>query len=76
MPSIKPVHWTTLVCIFEKIGYIHVRTKGDHMSFDRPGSSRPVVIPRYDEIPVFIIQKNMKTAGLSREEYFRLLEEC
>jgi len=35
-----------------------------------------VVIPAYREIPVFIIQNNLRTAGLSRAEYFRLLEEC
>lgn len=76
MPSINPVHWTTLVCIFEKIGYVHVRTKGDHMVFSRPGSPRPIIIPKYEEVPVFIIRNNMRTAGLSREEYFRLLAEC
>jgi hypothetical protein len=40
------------------------------------GIARPVVIPTYGEIPVFIIRTNLKTAGISREEYFRLLEEC
>ncbi|MFH1743891.1 MAG: hypothetical protein ABIH23_33210 [bacterium] len=37
--------------------------------------ARPLVIPTYHEIPVAIIQDNLKTAGISREEHFRLLEE-
>ena len=37
--------------------------------------SRPVVIPTYAEVPVFIIRNNLKTAGLSRDDYFRLLEQ-
>jgi hypothetical protein len=32
------------------------------------------VIPRYDEVPVTIILNNMKTAGMTREEYLRLLQ--
>ncbi len=37
--------------------------------------ARPVIIPKYMEIPVFIIRNNLKTAGLSRDEYFALLEK-
>jgi hypothetical protein len=34
---------------------------------------RPLVLPTYDEVPVSIIRNNLKTAGLSREDFFRLL---
>ncbi len=37
--------------------------------------ARPVVIPAYKEVPVFVIRNNLKTAGLSRDEYFGLLEK-
>ena len=50
-----------------------VRTEGDHHVFSKEGVSRPVVIPDYDEVPVFIIRNNLRTAGISRDEYFRLL---
>jgi len=33
------------------------------------------VIPTYAEVPVFIIRNNLRTAGLSRDEYFRLLRQ-
>jgi hypothetical protein len=36
---------------------------------------RPLVIPDWDEVPVFIIKNNLKSAGISREEYFALLDE-
>lgn len=39
-----------------------------------PGAKRAVVIPEYDEIDVEIIKNNMRTADMSREEYFKLLE--
>jgi hypothetical protein len=32
------------------------------------------VVPRYDPLPVFIIKNVLRTAGISRERYFELLE--
>lgn len=52
-----------------------MRTEGDHFVYTKPGVARPVVIPDWDEVPVFIIKNNLRTAGLSREEYFALLGE-
>jgi predicted RNA binding protein YcfA (HicA-like mRNA interferase family) len=49
------------------------RQEGSHRSYTKPGISRPVVIPEYEEVPVFVIKNNLKTAGISRDEYFRLL---
>ncbi|MGH7799562.1 MAG: hypothetical protein ACREOW_02910 [Thermodesulfobacteriota bacterium] len=45
------------------------------MIFDHPRAKRPVVIPKYDEVPVTVILANMRTIGMTREEYFKLLEE-
>jgi hypothetical protein len=33
------------------------------------------VIPAYRQVPVFVIRNNLKTAGLSRDEYFVLLDQ-
>jgi hypothetical protein len=51
------------------------KTGRDHRSYTKPGISRPIVIPTYDEVPVSIIRNNLKTAGITREEYFILLEK-
>ena len=76
MPKLSPVSYTILKCIFEKEGFTHVRTEGDHLVFTKPGVLRPVVIPKYKSLPVFIIKNNLRTAGISRERYFELLDEC
>jgi hypothetical protein len=34
-----------------------------------------VVIPEYSEIDVEIIKNNLKTAGISREDYFEILKK-
>ena len=71
--KIKPTNWQTQVKIFEKYGCILVRQKGDHLIFHHENARRAVVIPKYDEIPVTVIRNNMKTIGMTREEYFYLL---
>ena len=75
MPRITPVHWRTLEKVFLAAGFQFARQEGSHRSYVKSGVSRPIVIPTYDEIPVSIIRNNLKTAGISRDEYFRLLEK-
>lgn len=74
MPRMNPVHWRQLERVILAAGFTFVRQEGSHRSYVKAGVLRPVVIPTYDEVPVFIIRNNLKTAGISRDEYFRLLE--
>ena len=75
MPKINPTHWKKLAKVFEKKGFIYLRTEGDHLIYDKAGIARPVVIPKYKEVPEFIILNNLKTAGISRKEYLKLLSK-
>jgi predicted RNA binding protein YcfA (HicA-like mRNA interferase family) len=74
MPRLTPVHWKILEKIFLAAGFRFARQEGSHRSYVKPGVSRPLVIPTYDEVPVAIVRNNLKTAGISREEYLNLLE--
>ncbi|HEY5345707.1 MAG TPA: type II toxin-antitoxin system HicA family toxin [Verrucomicrobiae bacterium] len=75
MPKFAPVDWKTLERIFIASGFQFARQEGSHRSYLKPGVARPVVIPAYREVPVFIIRNNLKTAGISRDDYFSLLEK-
>lgn len=75
MPGIKPIHYSKLTKVFEKVGWTYQRTRGDHMIFTKKDFLRPVVIPKYRTIPVFIIKNNLRTAKISNEEYFNLLKK-
>lgn len=74
MPRLTPVHWRKLSRVFEKAGWRYSRTKGDHLIYVKRGFIRPVVIPKYKEVPQFIIQKNPQTAKITRKEYFKLVK--
>ncbi|MHB8524082.1 MAG: type II toxin-antitoxin system HicA family toxin [Limisphaerales bacterium] len=71
--AIRPLPWQSVVKVFEAAGCVYHRTKGDHLVYHFPGALRPVIIPRYREVPVFVIRNNMRVIGLSRERYLELL---
>jgi predicted RNA binding protein YcfA (HicA-like mRNA interferase family) len=73
MPRIVPIPYQKLVRVLEAEGFALVRERGDHMIFSKPGILRPLVVPRYDALPVFIIKNVLRTAQISRERYLELL---
>jgi len=75
MTKIYPTDWKTQIKIFELYGCRHKRKKGSHHVLTFPSAKRAVVIPEYKEIDVDIIKNNMRTVGMTREEYFVLLEK-
>ncbi len=76
MPRITPIHWKVLECIFQKAGFVFERHRGDHRTYSKKGVRRPIVIPTYNEIQLDIIKGNMRTAGMTNNEYFQFLKKC
>ena len=76
MPRISSVPYQRLCRVFELAGFTLVRQEGDHRVYTKPGIPRPIVIPCYRAVPVFIILNNLRTAGISREAYFSFLEKA
>jgi predicted RNA binding protein YcfA (HicA-like mRNA interferase family) len=75
--KITPQKARVLVSVFEKVGYHRVRQKGSHIIMRRDDDNVPIAIPDHpsQEIQSFLIIRLLKEAGISREEYFRLLKE-
>jgi len=73
VPRLTPLPWRTLEKVFLAAGFMFVRQQGSHRTYVKPGVSRPVVIPTYSEVPLLIIRNNLRTAGLTREEFLALL---
>ncbi len=75
-PRIIPIPWKTVECIFLRAGFVFDRQIGDHRMCRRKGCPRSVVIPMWKEVSEDIIHSNMRTADMSREEYFAHLKDC
>jgi len=73
---ITPIHYQTLVKVFEAVGFTVKRQKGDHLIMTKPGAKRPVVIKtRPSQVPVTHIRTNLTNAGVSRKQYFELITQ-
>jgi len=59
--------------MFQMFGCEYKRKEGSHHVLRYPGAKRAVVIPEYNEVDVEIIKNNMRTVGMTREQYFDLL---
>ncbi len=76
MSRLTPQSWRVLDCIFRKAGFAFVRQASSHRVYEKDGVLRPLIVPEYDEVGVEIIQGLLKTAGMTRGEYFALLKKC
>jgi predicted RNA binding protein YcfA (HicA-like mRNA interferase family) len=75
MPRLTPVHYSALIKVFRKKGYSIKRHEGSHIVMNKPGASRPIIIPTYAEVGVSIIKANLRSADISHREYFELLAD-
>jgi predicted RNA binding protein YcfA (HicA-like mRNA interferase family) len=62
--------------VFGKLGYRMAGQKGSHIKLEKAGTARPLIVPRYDEVGIDIIQNLIRTAGINREAFLELLELC
>ena len=63
MPRITPVHWRSLVRVFEACGFVEERTAGSHIVMTKDGVARPVVVPKHRAVAVSIIRNNTEPPG-------------
>ena len=51
-----------------------MREEGDHRIYWKEGLKRPIVVPR-DTLPPFIVLNNLRTLGVSRDDYLKKLKK-
>ena len=75
MPRLNPIKWQEFEKFLLFIGCEFKREKGDHRVYWRYDLKRPIIIPRYNPLPIMIIKSNLRTLHLSNEEYFEILKK-
>jgi len=74
--SLRPLPADKVIKVLVKIGFKPVRQRGSHVILKRD-DGRVTVIPvhRGEEIGRGLLSKIIKDAGLTKEEFLKLLEE-
>jgi predicted RNA binding protein YcfA (HicA-like mRNA interferase family) len=62
-----------MIAALKREGFEVVRQKGSHVSLQRTGLLRPVVVPLHRELSDGVVTSCLKTAGISRKRYLELL---
>jgi predicted RNA binding protein YcfA (HicA-like mRNA interferase family) len=57
---------------FERAGFHAGKPEGSHVTLKKPGFP-PLVIPLHREVSPFLLRAQIRRAGLSEEEFLKLL---
>jgi predicted RNA binding protein YcfA (HicA-like mRNA interferase family) len=76
MARLTPLPRRKVVCVFVQIGSKHAGQHGSHIKLEKPGVARPLIVPAYDAVGRDIIMNLIRTAGITRDGFFALLENC
>lgn len=74
MPRLTPIHFKKFESFLESIGCFYVKTEGDHNIWQKKGAKRPIVVRKLKDIPVFEIKNNLRTLGISTEEFLKIIQ--
>ena len=71
LPAVRP---RQLIRVLERNGWKLVRTRGSHLVFANPDSPKLVTVPNHPgDLKRPLLAGILKDAGISREEFLRLL---
>ncbi|MCX6780686.1 MAG: type II toxin-antitoxin system HicA family toxin [Candidatus Magasanikbacteria bacterium] len=71
MGGVRPISWRTFEKFLIHAGCYLKRERGDHLVYTRPGLSRPIIVKKVKDLPIFIIMNNLRVLGISVEEYLQ-----
>ena len=74
MARLTPISWKDFEKFILFLGCKFKHQKGSHRVYTRSGLKRPLVVPVYDEIPMFVIRNNLRILGMTTEEYLEILK--
>jgi len=75
MPGIRPIHWRRFEKFLLHVGCIFERENGDHRIYWKVDLSRPIVLPRDTDLPVFIIRNNLRLLNIDPRQYLEILKD-
>jgi len=74
MTKVTAIKWKEFEKFLFFSGCKFVRQKGSHRIYKRAGLARPIVLPAYKSLPVFVVKNNLRILEISIEQYLEILE--
>lgn len=75
MSRIAPIHWKKLDKLLIFAGCEFVRQTASHHVYWREGLSRPIIIPVYNPVPVFIIKNTLRALGMDNATFLQIIKK-
>jgi len=66
---LRRISWQELRDVCKVAGCVESRIKGDHLIMTKPGIARPVIIKMDKDLGEDIVRSNMRTLGMSRQQF-------
>ena len=73
MPRFRGIKGKDAIKVFVKAGGLEKKGKGDHINVKMP-NGQIITIPKSKEIKIGLIKAAIRKAGLTEEEFMRLLK--
>lgn len=74
MSKLPSLSWKKVERGLKRQGFAFDRQKGSHRVYYHPKTNVTVVVPQHSEIKKGTLMQILRQAGLSREEFLKLLE--
>ena len=75
MSRLTPISWKKFEKFLLYVGCIFKHQTGSHRIYTRPGIIRPLVVPVYGEVPLFVIRNNLRILKIEHKEYLNILKK-
>lgn len=75
MPRITPIPWKKFEKFLLFLGCEFVRQESSHRVYNKAGLARPIIVPAYKSLPVFIIKNNLRVLGVDQKIYLEILNK-
>lgn len=76
MPRLASYPWKRLHCVLLKLGFVYSRQESSHRIYHKKGVARAVCLPEYKSVGVPIVQNIINAAGITRDDFFKILDDC
>ena len=70
----RPVSWKEFDKFLRYIGCTFDHQTGDHLIYKKDGLNRPIVIKKVNELPIFIVNNNLRTLNMTKKDFLEILE--